>query len=127
MPHLKITATRPLAELQAELAPFSERDELGVHKLLGSYLERDGEELLLELLVAEGTLLPRHFFASLKLREGQLLLRCLPLTDPEKTDGVRRALARLGRRILALCPAAELVSGTLLAELAALPADEDAG
>lgn len=123
MPHLKIRTRTAPRELFERLEPFTERDSLGTHKLLELFLDRDGKLLLLELLVAEGGSRPRHFFAALKERDDLLVLRCFPLTDPEKTDGVRRLLARTAARIIELCAEPELAGGTLEPEMASLAAE----
>ncbi len=63
-------------------------------KIQHLYREQQGEEVLLDTLVVESGHRQR-FFIQLTLREGSALLRLLPQTDPEKTDGVKRALARV--------------------------------
>ncbi|MDP6669447.1 MAG: hypothetical protein QF492_06040, partial [Candidatus Krumholzibacteria bacterium] len=65
---------------------------------------REEKQILAEGMVAEGGL-PRYFFLSLQQKEGALLLRCLPSTDPEKTPGVKRLILRLGLTISELLSA----------------------
>ncbi len=127
MPHLKIRTRTRATELFERLAPFTEQDALGTHKLLDRFIDHAGEQVLLELLVAEGGSRPRHFFAAVKERDGILVLRCFPLTDPEKTDGVRRLLARTAARILDLCEDAEMAGGTLDGEMESLALESDSG
>ncbi|MCB1161065.1 MAG: hypothetical protein R3C71_04005 [Candidatus Krumholzibacteriia bacterium] len=121
MPHLRVEGGEPVAPaaLHAALAPFTVRDETGVLRLMACYLEREGEDLLLELLAAESAK-PQHFFAALRRRDGAWLLRCLPLTDPEKTPAVRRLLALAGLRVAACLPGSRALSEDLGPELAAM-------
>jgi hypothetical protein len=80
--------------------PFVFRDGDRVIKVERLYRERDGRGALLETIVA-GRDHVQKFFIQLAPREGELTVRLEPLTDPEKTPGVRRALALVAARIVA--------------------------
>jgi len=58
------------------------------------YVDPPGEDALLDTLVVESGH-RQMFFIRLTLREGGAVLGLLPQTDPEKTEGVKRALARV--------------------------------
>jgi hypothetical protein len=119
MPHVKFQGAIDGRALIAKLEPFAERDETGVRKVLAYYLEKTGESLLAESLVAaEG--LPQRFFLVLQLRADAATLRCLPTTDPEKSPALRRLVASLGLRILAAAPGVALGASNLEEEIAAL-------
>ncbi len=93
MPHVVLEGELDLQRLRDDFEPVIERwgDDLLKVRLL--YMERQGQELLLDTLVVESGHLQR-FFIQVTRHEGSAVLRLLPQTDPEKTDGVKRALAR---------------------------------
>jgi len=119
MPHLKLEGLPGADAVLARLAPFTVKDETGVQKALAFYREREGRQILVEALVADGPR-PRHFFVSLADRDGAWLLRCLPATDPEKTPAVKRLLVRLALRLRDAFPGAAVATTNLNEELAAL-------
>jgi hypothetical protein len=90
--------------------------------VLAFYREREGRQILVEALVADGPR-PRHFFVTLAARDAGWLLRCLPLTDPEKTPAVKRLLVRLALQIRDAFPGAVVTTTNLIEELAALAGD----
>ena len=127
MPHVKLKGAVDAAAILAGLEPYVERDETGVRKVLAYYLEKDGTAILAEALVAAAGL-PRQFFLVLRLRPDGATLRCLPATDPpEKGPALRRLVAGLGMRILALAPGAALSSTNLAEEIAALGGRTEGG
>ena len=107
MPHVKVSTRLDLAECFERLDSFSHRDETGVQKIAGYFMERGGGRILAEALVAEGGL-ARHFFLSLQDREGQKLVRCYESTDPEKSPAVKRLVLRMGMAVQALDESSEL-------------------
>ncbi len=107
MPHVKISTRLKLSDCFDRLESFSYRDETGVQKVAGYFMERGGGRILAEALVAEGGL-PRHFFLSMQHRGGSVLVRCYEATDPEKSPAVKRLVLRMGMEIQALDEGAEL-------------------
>ncbi len=93
MPHVVLEGAVDLQRLCERFEPVLERWGDDLLKIQHLYMEQRGEEVLLDTLVVESGHRQR-FFIQLTLREGSALLRLLPQTDPEKTDGVKRALAR---------------------------------
>ena len=69
-----------------------------VFKTKECYLSRQREEALVESLVVEGGR-AQSFFVSLCRRDDGVMVRLLPATDPEKTDGVKRLLAHVAEQI----------------------------
>jgi len=112
MPHAVIQGgSLDLARIQRELEPFQERDGDLLLKVSDSFLSRRGTPLLLESLVVEST--RRKFLIEIDSREGSLTVHLYTLTDPEKTDGVRRLVAEVARRVCALDPAARIARTNL--------------
>jgi len=87
-----------LDECQARFEPFVDRQGDLLIKVERFYRERDGRAALLETLVVDRGH-TQKFFIQLSPKGDGLTVRLEPLTDPEKTAGVRRALALVAHRI----------------------------
>ena len=116
MPHVVIENAPDLAEVVRGLAPFAERKDQQILRLADLYLNRGGRAALLECVVID-TGVALSFFVLLAQRENQITVRLYPLTDPEKTDGVKRLLALIAVRIRELVPASRFGKTNLQAFL----------
>lgn len=104
MPHVVVEGPVRLAEIGERFAEILDRDGDDVVKIRTVYLEPGGEEALFEALVVESGH-RQQFFIQLRVREGRgATVRLLPLTDPEKTPGVKRAIARVAGWVRDLRP-----------------------
>ena len=65
-----------------------------------SFLSNDKTIILLETLVIENGN-KNNFFAIVNQRDDGLVVRIHPILDIEKTNGVKRSLAEVGKQILA--------------------------
>ena len=104
MPHVVIENAPDLAAVFRGLAPFAERTDEQILRLGDLYLNRVGRAALLESVVIDKGVAV-SFFALLAQREDQITVRLYPLTDPEKTEGVKRLLALIAVRVRDLVPA----------------------
>jgi len=104
MPHVVIENAPDLAAVVRDLAPFAERRDEQILRLADLYLNRSGRAALLECVVIDKGVAV-SFFALLAQKENQITVRLYPLTDPEKTDGVKRLLALIAVRVRDLVPA----------------------
>ncbi len=104
MPHVVIENAPDLAGVFRGLAPFAERADEQILRLADLYLNRAGRTALLECVVIDKGVAV-SFFVLLAQREDQLTVRLYPLTDPEKTEGVKRLLALIAVRVRDLAPA----------------------
>lgn len=102
MPHILVEGTIALAELARRHAPFAARSGGALVKCDRFYLESGGRTALVETLVSEAGHTQR-FFVRLQARDDGVMVRCEPLTDPEKSPGVKRALALVAARVRAAC------------------------
>ena len=103
MPHVVLEGEVDLAEVRDRFQGLLERSGDDVLKIDTLYVEREGRELLLDTLVVESGH-PQRFFIQARRKGGGLTVRLLPQTDPEKTDGVKRSLARVATFIRDLRP-----------------------
>lgn len=98
MPHVVLQGPVTIDECQERFEPFVWRDGELLIKVERLYRERDGRAALIDTLVVDRGH-TQKFFIQLSPKEGGLTVRLEPLTDPEKTTGVRRALALVAHRI----------------------------
>jgi hypothetical protein len=102
LPHILVEGTLTLAEVARRHVPASERRGEVLVKFDRLYLETGGRAALLEALVVDRGH-PQRFFIQMTARDGGVMVRCEPLTDPEKTAAVKHALALAARRLLLEC------------------------
>ncbi|HEU4401001.1 MAG TPA: hypothetical protein VFT43_02735 [Candidatus Polarisedimenticolia bacterium] len=98
MPHVVLEGPVSLEQCQARFEPFVVREGDLLVKVERFYRESAGRAALIETLVVDHGH-TQKFFIQLSPRDGGLTVRLEPLTDPEKTTGVRRALALVAHRI----------------------------
>ena len=100
MPHVVLEGRVTIDDAARRFEPFVVRERDLVIKAERIYRERDGRAALVEMVVV-GPGHTQKFFIQLSPRRGGLTVRLEPLTDPEKTPGVRRAIARVAHRLAA--------------------------
>jgi len=121
MPHAVVEGRFDLAALARAWTPLETR--IGAAHLRGGplYLGLDGRSLLLDVTTAEPGL-TQHFFVRVAARDGGVMVRLEPLTDPQlKTTVVKEAIILVARRLRA-APGATGYGATNLAALLDPPA-----
>ena len=98
MPHVVLQGSISLDECQSRIAPFLVRDSGFLVKGERVFLDPEGLTLLIETLVVDRGH-TQKFFIQIARRRRDAIVRLEPLTDPEKTQGVRRALAVVAHRL----------------------------
>ncbi len=98
MPHVVLEGRVTIDGCAARFEPFVVREGDGLVKVERFYRERDDRAALLETLVVDRGH-TQKFFIQLSPKGEGLTVRLEPLTDPEKTPGVKRALAVVAHRI----------------------------
>lgn len=109
MPHVVVEGPASLGRLYQQFAPESVRQGACIFKLKAMYLNTTQTEALIDCVVVEDGL-PQNFYALLAQkspsgRSAAITVRLDPLTDPQKTDGVKRLVALLGQRLKVQDPA----------------------
>ena len=123
MPHVEVRGPVRISGFHARFAPRTLREGDTVTKAMGAFLSHDGRSLLLDLLIVEG-FLRQSFFLLLTEREDAVMVRLLPRTSPEKTAGVKRAVAWVATWLQAASPSCAVGTTNLEAFLApAFPPD----
>jgi hypothetical protein len=100
MPHVVLEGRVTIDEYQTRFESFVVREGDRLIKMERFYRERDGRAALIETLVSEAGH-TQKFFIQLSPKGEGITVRLEPLTDPEKTPAVKRALAVLAHRIRA--------------------------
>lgn len=92
MPHIQIIGSAPLERLIDAFEPLSARDGDTIAKTSAIFLNVRDRTALVKALVVEPHVQRRFYVLLVEKSEG-LMVRLDPLTDPEKTDAVKRLLA----------------------------------
>lgn len=99
MPHVVLSGEISPAEVFDSLEPLMFREGGTVLKTSAKFLEAGGASVLVECLAIEDGK-KSAFFALMGRRDDGLVVRLHPVTDPEKTDGVKRVLAMLANQVM---------------------------
>lgn len=98
MPHVVLEGRIAVDDAARAFEPFVAREGDLIVKAERFYRERDGRAALIEMVVVEAGH-TQKFFIQLAPRDNGLTVRLEPLTDPEKTPGVRKAIAQVAQRL----------------------------
>ena len=107
MPHVQIIGAGRLEELIEPLMGLLEAAPPLILKIEDIYRSADRRRLILDALVVEGYL-RQGFFLLVRQDEEGLVIRCHPATPVQKTDGVKRLIARLGKKCVQLFPGSRI-------------------
>ena len=98
MPHVIIEGPASLERFYEHFTPESIRENDAIIKFEEMYLSVSKQALLVHCVVVEDGL-PQKFYALLTRKSSGITVRLDPMTDPQKTDGVKRLVAILGHRL----------------------------
>lgn len=98
MPHVVLEGRITIDDAALAFEPFVARDGDLIIKAERFYREKGARAALIETVVVEAGH-TQKFFIQLSSRDTGLTVRLEPLTDPEKSPGVRRALAQVAHRL----------------------------
>lgn len=104
MPHVVLEGRITVDDAARAFQAFVSREGDLIVKAERLYCEKDGRAALIEMIVVEAGH-TQKFFIQLAPRDNGLTVRLEPLTDPEKTSGVRRAIAQVAQRLRVACGA----------------------
>lgn len=104
MPHVLVDGPVRTAEYAEAFKPSMEKMGEEIIRLLDVLLNRERNRALVETVVVESGRSVR-FFIELRDRSGGVTVRLEPVTDPEKTPGVKRSVAIVAREVCSLSDA----------------------
>jgi len=98
MPHIVLEKINSTKEAFEAVEPFGQKIEGGILKVMDKYINANEQSALIEALAIENGV-NQSFFVQLSQKKSSLTVRLLPLTDPEKTDGVKTIMAKIAKQI----------------------------
>ena len=103
MPHVVLEGVISLDDLCDRFSPIMERAGAEILKSGDIYVNQTGQSALIEAIVIEHGP-PKQFFVHLSKQDASLTVRLLPVTDPEKTAGVKKLMGLIAKHIHQLFP-----------------------
>ena len=101
MPHVVFGKKIILDDIAAQFKETMLKDPFLI-KLQNIYVDKEKRSALVSAVVIDN--LHRQFFIEIVTRENKTTIRLLPITDPEKTDGVKMSLGLLANMIQKIDP-----------------------
>jgi CHASE3 domain sensor protein len=98
MPHIVLENINSTKEAFDAVEPFAQKIEGGILKVMDKYINASEQTALVESLAIENGN-NQNFFVQLSQKKSSLTVRLLPLTDPEKTNGVKQIMAQIAKQI----------------------------
>ncbi|CAA6823230.1 MAG: Unknown protein [uncultured Sulfurovum sp.] len=98
MPHIVLENINDTKEAYEAVSPFAQKTDGGILKVMDKYINAKAQSVLVESLAIENGV-NQNFFVQLSPKKNSLTVRLLPLTDPEKTKGVKTIMAHIAKQI----------------------------
>jgi len=98
MPHIVIEKINSVKAAFDAVQPFANKIDGGILKVVDKYINVSEQSALIESLAIENGA-NQNFFVQLSQKKSSLTVRLLPLTDPEKTNGVKVIMASIAKQI----------------------------
>lgn len=95
MPHVMVDGPCTVEQFHTTFTAMQWTVEGAILKLRDCFLNTTREEVLVEAVVVEGKRM-QSFFISLSQRRTGVIAKLPIVTDPEKTEGVKRLIACVG-------------------------------
>ena len=98
MPHIVLDKAKSVKESYEAIEQMMEKIDGGILKITDIYLNRDENSALIESIAIENGK-NQKFFIQLSSKGKSVTVRLLPMTDPEKTNGVKKLMAIVANKI----------------------------
>ena len=98
MPHIVLENAKSVNECYQVIEPIIHQIEKGILKITDKYINEKQNSALIESITVEGGK-PQSFFIQLSSKGEAVTVRLLPLTDPEKTKGVKTLMGLVAKTI----------------------------
>lgn len=100
VPHIMIEGTCHPESFFNGFQPVTHQAGGIVLKTKTCFLSHTRDEALIDVVVVENKR-PQNFYISIQNRDDGVMVRLLPATSPEKTDGVKQMLVFIGSQVKA--------------------------
>ena len=98
MPHIVLEKAKSVKECYDVIEPMMQQIEKGILKITDKYVNEKENSALIESIAVEGGK-SQSFFIQLSSKGDAVTVRLLPLTDPEKTKGVKTLMGLVAKTI----------------------------
>ncbi|MFT5702096.1 MAG: hypothetical protein ACI8ZB_005004 [Desulforhopalus sp.] len=98
MPHIVLEKINSAKAAFDAVKPFATKIDGGILKVVDKYINANEQIALIESLAIENGV-NQNFFIQLSQKKSSLTVRLLPMTDPEKTSGVKLIMASIAKQI----------------------------
>ncbi len=98
MPHIVLEKAKNVKECYDAIELFVQPIEKGILKITDKYINHRESSALLESIAVENGK-SQNFFIQLSSKGEAVTVRLLPLTDPEKTNGVKTLMGVVAKKI----------------------------
>jgi len=98
MPHVVLEHAQSTLHAFQAIEPITLKIDTGILKLGDKYINAAETIVLIEALAIEQGK-TQNFFIQLSQKQANLTVRLLPLTDPEKSPGVKILMATVAKQI----------------------------
>lgn len=98
MPHIVLEQAPSTLQAFQAIEPLTLKTDTGILKLGEKYINAAETSVLIEALAIEQDK-RQSFFIQLSQKATSITVRLLPLTDPEKSPGVKILMARVAKQI----------------------------
>lgn len=101
MPHIVLSGSISLSNVFEHMYKilFKDQKKSNIIVRIEKYYINQPGDIILAKAVAVDDQKPQSFYIMVMYREDKTTIRLDPITDPEKTDGVKIALALMAKRI----------------------------
>ena len=101
MPHIVLSGSISLGKVFEHMYKilFKDQKKSNIIVRIEKYFINQPGDIILAKAVAVDDQKPQSFYIMVMYREDKTTIRLDPITDPEKTDGVKIALALMAKRI----------------------------
>ena len=98
MPHIVLEKVKSVKACSHVIEPMMQRGEKGILKITDVYMNHNENSVLIEsIAIEDGKNIT--FFIQLSGKGESVTVRLLPMTDPEKTNGVKKIMALVAHKI----------------------------
>lgn len=98
MPHIVLEKAQSVEKCYNEIEQFVHKMPNGILKITDKYINLNKTSALLESVVVENGK-NQNFFIQLSSKGDAVTIRLLPLTDPEKTNGVKTLMGLVAKEL----------------------------
>lgn len=120
MPHVVLTGKISFRDVFQKIETFVVRQDKNILKTLDKFINQDETSILVKSLAIENKN-KTSFLVLVTKREDGLVVRLYPEFDVEKTDGVKKILAKISENLVTVFPNLEVGQTNLQAFLQTKP------